>query len=98
MTGRLDLGSRILPYTCNEISRRCQKKEDFPGRILTCDNAIKRQKTGLDFIQTASIGLRHTWADLFCLKTNSLLHSFAVIQPRAPQFYACGIRGNSSGR
>ncbi len=51
MIARLDLGSRIVPYTCNEISRRCQKKEDFLGRILTCDNAIKRQKTDLDFIQ-----------------------------------------------
>jgi hypothetical protein len=37
MTGRLDFGSPILLYTCNEISRRCQKKEATPAKILGQD-------------------------------------------------------------
>ncbi len=61
--GRLDLGSRILPYTCIEISRRCQKKEDPGARILVCNKAGKqrnpvwtlfRHPDGLWFIRAKS--------------------------------------------
>ena len=105
MIGRLDLGSRILPYTSNEISRRCQKKEDSRGRILMCDSAIKRQKTDLDFIQTASIGCAPYMAGAilpenqqFAAFTLDSSGSGAFIQLLAPLFYACGIRGNPWGR